>query len=367
MLSRDTIFRGVTDGDRIGPYISQFLYQPFHRNTDIRTKTTYNEVYLTDYDSWLEAQDGKKIDVHDDLELPKTNVRHILTPRDLAYYVHVDAFVSSVSRYCLILLNTENDMVPPQKVYHLNPLLPYQNSSKQMGFAVFGGPQILSLVTEVATQALKAVWFQKWGVHRRLRPEALGGLIHRHYIPPRQVQHLALQNLILPMKRRSMVIYLAKLVQIKSWKKFDLTYGSYLLPQAFPEGSPTHPSYGAGHATVAGACVTILKAWFNEDDIIFKPKRPNTAGTDIEEPPAGSLSLKVGDELNKLAANIAIGRNWAGVHYRSDYTESITLGEQIALGVLQEQATCYHKKDPFACRLTRFDGQPIKIEETQIT
>jgi hypothetical protein len=32
---------------------------------------------------------------------------------------------------------------------------------------------------------------------------------------------------------------------------------------AFPEGSPTHPAYGAGHATVAGACTTILKAWFD--------------------------------------------------------------------------------------------------------
>src|SRR5205814_7619104 len=42
------------------------------------------------------------------------------------------------------------------------------------------------------------------------------------------------------------------------------TDGSYLLPMAFSEGSPTHPSYGAGHATVAGACVTILKAWFKE-------------------------------------------------------------------------------------------------------
>ena len=39
--------------------------------------------------------------------------------------------------------------------------------------------------------------------------------------------------------------------------------GNWLLPMAFPEGSPMHPSYGAGHATVAGACTTILKAWFD--------------------------------------------------------------------------------------------------------
>jgi hypothetical protein len=32
------------------------------------------------------------------------------------------------------------------------------------------------------------------------------------------------------------------------------------LSQTFTEGSPTHPSYGAGHATVASAFATILKA-----------------------------------------------------------------------------------------------------------
>lgn len=30
-------------------------------------------------------------------------------------------------------------------------------------------------------------------------------------------------------------------------------------------------------------------------------------------------ALTVEGELNKLAANISIGRNWAGVHYFSDY------------------------------------------------
>ena len=74
--------------------------------------------------------------------------------------------------------------------------------------------------------------------------------------------------------------------------------------------------------------------------------------------------LTVGGELDKLAANISIGRNWAGVHYRSDYTESIVLGEQIALGILQEQADTY--KEKFACTLTRFSGQKIKFDGRRI-
>jgi hypothetical protein len=33
-------------------------------------------------------------------------------------------------------------------------------------------------VPEVAAIALKSVWLQKWYVHRRLRPEVCGGLVH---------------------------------------------------------------------------------------------------------------------------------------------------------------------------------------------
>ncbi len=58
--------------------------------------------------------------------------------------------------------------------------------------------------------------------------------------------------------------------------------GNALLPMAFPEGSPTHPAYGAGHATVAGACVTILKAWFDEStrlvDLNVTPVQPSDMG-----------------------------------------------------------------------------------------
>ncbi len=67
---------------------------------------------------------------------------------------------------------------PPRQRAPFDPGNPYVDSKTQIGFGTFGGPHILSLVTGVATRALKAVWYQKWFVHRRLRPEAMGGLIH---------------------------------------------------------------------------------------------------------------------------------------------------------------------------------------------
>ena len=136
------------------------------------------------------------------------------------------------------------------------------------------------------------------------------------------------------------------------------------LSQAFHEGSPMHPSYGAGHATVAGACTTILKAFFETDGLVPMPQRavldPNgsTMLADLGK------DLTVGGEINKLAANIAIGRDGAGVHYHTDYTKSLTLGEAVAMGLLQEQAMELKEDqsgDAIAFNLKNFSGQQIGI------
>jgi len=203
----------------------------------------------------------------------------------------------------------------------------------------YGAPHILSLVTEVATRALKTVWYQKWFIHRRLRPEAFGGLVHN--------------------TRSGAATYPvnAELLHSAALDGVFSANGAYLLPVGAPEGCPTHPSYGAGHATVAGACVTILKAWFDESFVISNPVVSNADGTDLE--PFSGPDLTVGNELNKLAANVAIGRNALGFHYRSDYWESLKLGEALAIGVLQESKSCFNEGGSLT--LTRFDGTTITI------
>jgi len=156
-------------------------------------------------------------------------------------------------------------------------------------------PAYAAATAEIATSALKAVWYQKWFVHRRLRPEAFGGAVHNQLT----------NRLKTPV--HADVLNSAVVAQVFS------KYGVYLLPQAYPEGSPLHPSYGAGHATVAGACVTMLKALFDESFVIPNPVAPGADGRSLVPytgPDADRLT--VGGELNKLAANIAIGRNFAG-------------------------------------------------------
>ena len=65
-------------------------------------------------------------------------------------------------------------------------------------------------------------------------------------------------------------------------------------------------------------------------------------------------------ELNKLAGNIALFRNAAGVHWRSDYTESLPLGEAVAIGLLQEMSTTFNEDDAFF-QFTKFDGTTVRI------
>ena len=70
--------------------------------------------------------------------------------------------------------------------------------------------------------------------------------------------------------------------------------------------------------------------------------------------------LTLEGELNKLAANISIGRDMAGVHYFSDYYDSIRMGEEIALGILEEQALTY-LTDPCVFSVPTFDGDVVRI------
>jgi hypothetical protein len=73
----------------------------------------------------------------------------------------------------------------------------------------------------------------------------------------------------------------------------------------------------------------------------------------------------VGGELNKLAGNIALFRNAAGVHWRTDYTESLLLGEAVAIGLLQEMSLGFNEDDAYF-ELTRFDGVKIRIFDGKV-
>ncbi len=332
-VNTSTLFRGLTPDDLTGPFISQFLWLDIGFGTQTISQRMRTPIpgddYLTSYGDWLTAQNSLG-----DLNIPnRFDIvrRYIRNGRDLGEWVHIDVLFQAYFNATLILLGL-NAPVDENN--------PYINSRTQYPFGTFGPTHIQSLVCTVALNALRSVWYQKWFVHRRLRPEEFGGRIHNHIT--RAAEYQINQ-------------------EIFSSPALEEVYrrnGTYLLPQAFPEGCPTHPAYGAGHATVAGACVTVLKAWFDESWIIPNPMVPTADGLSLV--PWRGEALTVGGELNKLASNVALGRNIAGVHWRSDATESLKLGEEIAISLLRDQKACYNEN--FAgFTLTRFDGTKIVI------
>jgi hypothetical protein len=330
-ITPNTIFRNSTPGDLAGHWLSQFLILDFPFGAvpfSQKIQTVVGEVdFMTSFDEWLNIQNGGEPRSRGETDPTPRYIRNL---RDLAQWVHVDALYQAYLHACLIMLAQGT---------RLDPGLPLINSRVQAGFAQCGGPHILSLVTEVATRALKAVWYQKWFVHHRLRPEEFGGLVDN-----------------VKTGRASYPLH-ADILNSSALDEVHRKYGSYLLPQAFPEGSPTHPSYGSGHATVAGACVTTLKAFFDETDTVRNPMIPSPDGTTLV--PYDGPAPTIGNELNKVASNIAVGRNAAGIHWRTDAVNSLRLGEEVAIGILEEQKASYN--DEVSMTLTKFDGTQITI------
>ena len=216
------------------------------------------------------------------------------------------------------------------------------------------------------------MWFQKWNVHRRLRPETFSGRIHNVLLDKTLNERYKISKEILGEED------LLKQVFTRNKKLNDSlpgreNGGTYLLSQVFPEGSPMHPSYGAGTRRKPARGWTVMKAQFNEDfeitdpferDRVSTPEKPynpaliaNADGTKLipYTGPGSDQPLVVWQELNKLAADIAINRNFAGVHYRTDYTASLRMGEQVALGLLEEQAANFNEDQFFQLTLLNLD------------
>ena len=326
-----TILRGGMPGDLVGPYLSQFLWLPVAYGA-LKMVQQYPIVpstdHLTTYADWLTVQHGGyKAPQPGKGPAAPAPVRYISNGRDLAAYLHVDFNYQAFLNAALIL----NKMMAP-----LDAGNPYLHSKTQAGNTNFGIHHLLDLVAKVANAALKAVWDQKWAVHRRLRPEEFGGRVRNH------------------MARAARYPIHADLLSTSAvLDAIARKYGSYLLPMADPEGCPMHPAYPAAHMAVAGACATVLKAWYDETAVLPEPVVAAADGSALL--PYAGAALTVGNELNKLAANFVTGRVFEGFHWRSDGIEGLKLGEAVAIGILaDERATFNETFGGFS--LTRFDG-----------
>lgn len=337
-VTTNLLFRGIFPGETLGPYLSQFFIQPtvFGAQPIGQQQLTYlpNIDYGTNFQEWLEIQNGVDTGSRNQVD---PQLRYRRSGRDLAAFTHVDVLYEAYFNALLVLMGIGAPV---------NPGNPYAKSRIENGFGTFGGPDFASTLGDVAAKALNVVWYQKWFVHLRPRPEAFGGNIQLVKTGQGAESNVKPSNVVLNSQALQ-----------QSFNK----YGSWLLSLAFPEGSPAHPSYPTGHGTVGGACITVLKFFFDGTYVVPNPVVPTDDGLSLN-PYTGSDAgqLTVNGELNKLGHNVTFGHGiHSGIHWRSDSDTSMLLGEAMALSFLKDKAKTYN--EPFTVNITKFDGTTATI------
>ncbi len=332
-VTPDLLFRGPYQGDTLGPYLSQFYLQPTYMGVQPISQQLVafapNIDFMTDPTTFQQVQNGISSGVALQYD---PQLRYLHDGRGLCSYTHVDVLFQTFFTAYMVLGFIG---VP------VNPGNPYINSTKQNGFGTFGGPDFAATLAAVARHALNSVWYQKWWIHLRHRPES-GGAIVRQILSGfgNTLDGHVDDNVLNSQSVQS------------SFKK----YGDYFLSQSFPEGSPTHPAYPTGHGTVAGACITVLKFFFDGSFVVPNPVVSTNDGLSLVPYTGGDAGqLTVNGELNKLANNVSYGHGiLAGIHWRSDTTASVQLGEAVAISMLQDRAATYAER--FTVHLTKIDG-----------
>ncbi|MEO1067719.1 MAG: phosphatidic acid phosphatase [Cyanobacteria bacterium J06638_6] len=359
-----TIFRGPYRGCQVGPHVSQFLLRDFNfGNQPISQVQRYPRPgvdYMTDLETWSRVNNG-------DIDPSGTDLlegnRRITTLRDGGQWVHVDfPYQSGLWASIMLLgLGAETSAAIPYG--------PGRAITTAYGFGSLGGPDVSIQSGLAGVYGLKHAWFQKWCVHRRLRPEVyaqrlelfrrgeLGGSVHN---PCHDAKFNDLFGEGAEVWRQTQVldrIYAHNHQQNTAHNRGNCE-GTWLLPMGFPEGSPTHPAYPGGHSVFIAAAATVAKAYF-ADGPFPCPKVPVDGGTRLTDYRGDDLTIH--GELNKLIANVTLFRDGAGMHWRTDgtvygpnvgldrpgtgiETGGNLLGERLAISMLRDTRCTYREQ-----------------------
>lgn len=328
-------FRGTGIGDMTGPYLSQFFL------ADILCGAVLNIQKYKSPDPLLGRVDfattvEEVVNLMNGIPVTSSSNRfgppaYINTGRQLAEAVHNDPL-------CILMENAW--MILSAKGIPPNPSL-IQDKNMARFATLFGGADTYGLLGVVSNLALRHAWYNKYQRYNLMRGEQAGLLLHQSLTS--SANHFPDLNVNNPI-----------LKQI-----YD-KYQTYLLPQAYPEGSPAHPSYPSGHAAIVGACSIILKAAFDTSKIWTNPVvvgPQNQIIIPYLQAPAQELTIE--GELNKFLSNISIGRNWAGIHYRSDAIEGIKLGEEVAIAYLRDHLSLVKGSN---ITVRRYHGEVVVIK-----
>ncbi len=390
-VSTQNLFRYPFIGCTDGPYVSQFLYQThtldgadyvpmIHSRLQVADPVSGNVLpattspgvdYMSNLPEYVWVQDGKGAFNSDPANAPSDPpngsvdpvARFVRGARDLGSLAASDSIYSIYFRAAIFLQNIRTP---------LDPNIPYvlDATKRVTGFNTFSTARLLSLIGQVH-QTEAVAFYQKWYVHRKVRPEAHANLVdgimrNRFTLTPSMHPDL-LNSSVLP-------LIFERNRQLNEKRGVASKDGNYLCPQELNAGSPPHPSSPAGHAFTAGVCVTLMKAFFDLGAPGNLRPWPTTAPPTVPlQPvsvasadgltlvPTGDSNLTLLGELNKLAANVSEGRNMSGIHWRvSDNMLGLSLGEDVAIYFLNELAPFLPEQFK-GFTLTKFDGTTVLV------
>lgn len=307
-----TIFRSDFAGVKHGDFVSKVFTSPVHHGWATQSLTVPDFSANSFGTTLTDAADIQNGIVNGELRQGRRAVPISHTPRSLTALVHKDYALQFGLTAALVLLGNDVATLAPRQG---EPVVHWSIN------------HLLDMLSKLETEALRFTWDQKW-TYLQARPEEFGirAENQRQFgtfpeIPKEFFQTVAVQTLI-------------------------QEQGNALLPLAYPEGAPMHPSYPAGHSVLAGAYATLLKIWFDNEPW------PTTAPRD---------GYTVHGEINKAAYNGAVARSFAGIHYREDNINGMLYGEQIALEMVPFLFDERIRPFPATLELTLLDGTELDV------
>ncbi len=337
-VSPSNIFRMAMPGVQNGPWLSQFYWLPITFGGYIGEQVYNPPLAGVDYSittaDWLANLRGGGGGT---TAFNTSSKRYLCTPRDLTRVLQLDP---SIGFPGIFEVGASMNMAR-LGTFARNPSLPSVAANENPGLSFFGPSVFQGLAALVGNQALSSVFWHKWQVHRRIRPEAYAGRAH---------------NTIT--KAASYPVSSA-LLNSDALKAIYARNGNYYLPQAWKGGCPAHPAYPSAHAVLDAAVVTLLKAFYDGSAAFPNPVVATADGSALVPYTGATLTLE--GELNKLVMNNGISRVQTGIHYRSDVTAAVALGEQVAISFLRDLKGLYPVDSFAGCSFNRFDGTKITI------
>lgn len=325
-ITNTTIFRGLAQGDVIGPYISQFLYIDFSENNNIVSqKFSFPPIsdFLRDIPTLVSCLNGTPTESFGTYGTP----RYIMTGRDLAVVIR-NAQPGDIFLNVVKILATIG--IP------MNPELPVnQNISPYNNFGIIDIVSCLGSVVRLAS--LVAMCNKNKALF--LRPEEGGLIVERNRLNISNNPDIS-----------------EEIVNNPIMTDILTANGNYLLTQAYPEGAELASSWPSINASIAAAQSIVIKFFYKMSDSITLFAPDNTGSTLVN---SGFIST-VRNEIDKLVSNCGYGNSWAGTQYRIDVVKGIKLGEKVAIDFLRKHSSYYPQK--VKVHIKRFNGKTVIIE-----